>query len=161
MDRGANSLDDILCDPELAAEFDRVAEIYAPGFKPLDYRWAALKLRKTAKDARTRAELLKPGRLQAPMRAFKEAEKKAPPLPGVYLLSSNSNAQVLYVGGALSLRRRFEVQFQRERRGAWPKGDLRVKLFTSEANFPDLVGYQSIYVGQFKPRFNSEELAAV
>lgn len=41
------SLDDILCDPVLAAEFDRRASELAPGYLVLQYRWAALNLRKS------------------------------------------------------------------------------------------------------------------
>jgi site-specific DNA-methyltransferase (adenine-specific) len=40
--RDGVSLDDIICDPELASEFDRLAAAIAPGFTPLQYRWAAL-----------------------------------------------------------------------------------------------------------------------
>jgi site-specific DNA-methyltransferase (adenine-specific) len=42
------SLDMIFCDPDLAAQFDRIAEKLAPGFSPLDYRWVALGVRKAA-----------------------------------------------------------------------------------------------------------------
>ena len=48
------SLDAIFCNPIDAAEFDRIAMSYAPGFTPLQYRWAALKLRKASKDVRER-----------------------------------------------------------------------------------------------------------
>ena len=40
------SLDKIICDPDLAAEFDRIAGQLASGFTPLEYRWVALGLRK-------------------------------------------------------------------------------------------------------------------
>jgi len=42
------SLDEILCDPDSAAEFDRVARTIAPGYSPFEYRWGALSLRKFA-----------------------------------------------------------------------------------------------------------------
>jgi site-specific DNA-methyltransferase (adenine-specific) len=42
------SLDTILCDPELAAQFDGIADKLAPGFSRLDYRWVALGVRKAA-----------------------------------------------------------------------------------------------------------------
>jgi DNA modification methylase/predicted GIY-YIG superfamily endonuclease len=44
------SLDEILCDPEKAAYFGRVAKRFAPGFEPVNYRWAALRLRKASRD---------------------------------------------------------------------------------------------------------------
>ena len=40
------SLDEIVCDPEKAAEFDRLTGQISPGFTSLQYRWAALNLRK-------------------------------------------------------------------------------------------------------------------
>jgi site-specific DNA-methyltransferase (adenine-specific) len=43
------SLDHIICDPELAEEFDRYAARLSPGFTPLQYRWAALGLRKAGR----------------------------------------------------------------------------------------------------------------
>ena len=46
--RGDVSLDKIICDPDLAAEFDEIAARLAPGFAALDYRWVALGVRKAA-----------------------------------------------------------------------------------------------------------------
>ena len=161
---GAGSLDEILCDPALALEFDRKAARYAPGFTPFDYRWAALKLRKKAKDARTRAKVLSPAKFQRPIGAFEDACELAPRLPGVYLLSCSGGRKSLYVGGALSLRKRFGIQFKSTQRDIWPPGSLKVRLFTTdtkEADFADLIAYQSILIGQLKPRFNSNNLAAV
>ena len=43
------TLDDILCDPDLADQFDEIARRLAPGFTSLQYRWGALKLRKNSK----------------------------------------------------------------------------------------------------------------
>ena len=44
------SLDQIICDPELAQEFDDFAKLLAPGkHSPLEYRWVALGLRKAGK----------------------------------------------------------------------------------------------------------------
>jgi site-specific DNA-methyltransferase (adenine-specific) len=155
----ASSLDDILCDPKLAADFDRIAENFAPGFKSLDYRWAALKLRKMARSARTRARLLTPGKFQSAVEAFTTARKQAPSVAGVYLVSLAK--EQIYAGETLNLKQRFEIQFQSQRKRAWPKGDLQVRFFTTEANFADLIAYQSIFIGRHRPRFNAEALAPV
>jgi len=40
------SLDEIICDPEKAREFDELAMKISPGYSPLQYRWAAFSLRK-------------------------------------------------------------------------------------------------------------------
>jgi site-specific DNA-methyltransferase (adenine-specific) len=47
---GAPALDEILCDPDKTAYFDRTAKRFAPGFEPAQYRWAALRLRKASRD---------------------------------------------------------------------------------------------------------------
>lgn len=41
------SLDKILCDPVLATEFDSTARKLAPGYSSVEYRWAAMALRKS------------------------------------------------------------------------------------------------------------------
>lgn len=46
---GAPSLDEILCDPDKAAYFDRTAKKFAAGFTPVQLRWAALRLRKASR----------------------------------------------------------------------------------------------------------------
>jgi site-specific DNA-methyltransferase (adenine-specific) len=40
------SLDRILCDPKLGTQFVRLAQKITPGFRPVDYRWAAFRIRK-------------------------------------------------------------------------------------------------------------------
>lgn len=40
------TLDKLLCSPRLSVEFDALARQIAPGFTPLQYRWAAMTLRK-------------------------------------------------------------------------------------------------------------------
>ncbi len=53
--KGHGTLDDILCDPELADKFDEIARSLSPGFSSLQYRWGALTLRKKSKTARVRS----------------------------------------------------------------------------------------------------------
>ncbi|MDA7980630.1 MAG: site-specific DNA-methyltransferase [Pirellulales bacterium] len=110
--RQANSLDEILCDPALAMEFDEIAHRFAPGFSPLEYRWAALKLRKEANNARTRGAQLK-----FPKSRFERDREplvswdieKAPDEHGVYLLAvpgAGRAGKTLYAGETLNLRER-------------------------------------------------------
>ena len=49
------TLDLIICDPQYAERFDEIARTIVPGGKPLEYRWAALNLRK---QKRLKPELL-------------------------------------------------------------------------------------------------------
>ncbi|MHC4442078.1 MAG: GIY-YIG nuclease family protein [Planctomycetota bacterium] len=47
--RDGVTLDQIICDPVLVNEFDTIAERISPGYSSLQYRWAALYLRKRRK----------------------------------------------------------------------------------------------------------------
>ncbi|MBN1343415.1 MAG: site-specific DNA-methyltransferase [Phycisphaerae bacterium] len=84
------SLDAILCDPELAGEFDRMAVELAPGREAWEYRWGALHLRKEARQRRAYAEAL-----PASLIGAKIAENgrpldrlgHVPACPGLYVLS--------------------------------------------------------------------------
>src|SRR5262249_9899871 len=58
IDEAKLSLDAILCDPALAERFDEIARSYAPGFTSLQYRWAALTIRKRAKNWRKLSQSL-------------------------------------------------------------------------------------------------------
>jgi len=40
-----SSLEDLLCDPQLALQFDQLASRYATGYRAIEYRWAAISLR--------------------------------------------------------------------------------------------------------------------
>ena len=107
-DQQASSLDEILCDPALAAEFDDIAARFAPGFTPLEYRWTALKLRKEANNARTRGAQLrfpksKFERDRTPLAEVDPSE--FPAERGVYLLSVPGK-QRIYAGETLQLRER-------------------------------------------------------
>ncbi len=98
------SLDQILCDPIRAAEFDGIAAGLAPGFTPFQYRWAALNLRKRK---RLRPELL--GKVVPPEQVVSSAvvdlkQEQIPSRPGLYLFIEPSG--VLYVGECQNLRKR-------------------------------------------------------
>jgi site-specific DNA-methyltransferase (adenine-specific) len=102
--RDGVTLDDIICDPELAAEFDQLAAAISPGFTPLEYRWAALNLRKASRLA---PELL--ARVAPPVQVLTFPVSQIDltalgPVPGLYLFFTPSIC--LYVGEAESLRNR-------------------------------------------------------
>ncbi|NUQ63201.1 MAG: GIY-YIG nuclease family protein [Pirellulales bacterium] len=98
------TVDQILCDPDRASEFDSIAERIAPGHTPLQYRWAALNLRK--------AKLLRPEPVShvavAPSVDFGPATAiqidQIPVAPGIYIFYGPS--ATLYVGETENLRRR-------------------------------------------------------
>jgi len=100
------TLDRVLCDPELAGEFDSVASAIAPGFTPLEYRWAALGLRKKR---RLKPELLGrvvPTQVFGPIPFDSFELSKMPVQQGLYLVLSRD--KVLYIGEAQNLRSRFK-----------------------------------------------------
>jgi len=102
--RDGLTLDAVLCDPELAAEFDRLAALISPGFTPLQYRWAALNLRKAKS---LRPEIL--ARVAPPEEVLTKAVREwqldsIPGSQGLYIFHTRS--ECLYVGEAESLRNR-------------------------------------------------------
>ncbi len=131
--RDGVSLDDVISDPELAAEFDRVAAQIAPGFTAVEYRWAALNLRK--------ARRLKPELLGRVIRAERVqvvpvAGMDVSTLPlgqGLYALCSAQ--ATLYVGEAENLQNRLRKHLDHSdnkelARRLWEVGssDLHVEL---------------------------------
>jgi site-specific DNA-methyltransferase (adenine-specific) len=163
IDRGFRSLDDILCDPDAALEFDRIAGLLAPGFEPLKYRWGALKLRKESKRARTRANVLyeqlgsfvEPFRDSLPVIARNFI--RLPETAGVYLVVNSDGGKPCYVGEALNLRVRLTRQFQGDQLRVWKREfarNLSVRYFTTEADIPLMLAYQSLCVRKRKPEWN-------
>ena len=112
LERGFKSLDEILCDPQVASEFDQCAQNFAPRrYSPLQYRWAALKLRKEAKFAHSRGYALKSARLNAPIAIDNKKLKDVPNSAGVYLIVGCDHKDNLYVGETLNLRERLQYPF--------------------------------------------------
>jgi len=104
--RDGLSLDAIICDPEKAAQLDQVSARIAPGYAPLQYRWAALNLRK--------ARHLEPeivARIAPPVDVINVtvseiAVDELPPSQGLYLFFAAD--QLLYVGETENLRKRLK-----------------------------------------------------
>jgi site-specific DNA-methyltransferase (adenine-specific) len=100
------SLDRIICDPDLAGEFDRYALQLAPGFTPLEYRWVALGLRKAGrlrKDLENRIEVPK----LEPVCGVRQLKASSlPKAGGVYLFSSARKP--VFLGQTDDLRHRIE-----------------------------------------------------
>jgi site-specific DNA-methyltransferase (adenine-specific) len=108
--RDALSLDQILCDPARAAEFDQLAAQIAPGFSSFQYRWAALNLRKRK---RLRPELL--AKVVAPetVKTCKVIELIPTEIPnrsGLYLFIQPGS--VLYIGECENLRKRISKHLE-------------------------------------------------
>jgi site-specific DNA-methyltransferase (adenine-specific) len=162
---GSESLDAILCDPEQARQFDKMAMSYRPGFPSFQYRWGALMLRKESKNARARADVLRsiaPAKL-SPAKSLASAKwNDYPEKAGLYLVLGDGDRDKLYVGGSLNLRQRLQHQFTGQTLRIWKResAELRVRYFTAEPNTPELLAYQCLLVREHQPKLNVPDAAA-
>jgi len=158
----AQSMDEILCDPLLAEQFDKTASRFAPGYSPLQYRWAALKLRKQAKTARNRSSVLKPpSRLGEKIPVKDLIARKLSDAAGVYVVGEHGSSK-LYVGEASNLRHRLGLTFAKPQKKAW-KGfgkSLVVQTLRADISTAGRLAWQSCLVKKYKqrPRLNYAEL---
>jgi len=150
-------LDELLCDPALAAEFDKTAMKYGGGKKAFEYRWTALKLRKEAKQLRVRADELRKVEpaFTTPIRvAGKRWEKLIPKTAGLYLIL-NSEGDRLYVGATTDLRSRLLKQLSPARLRSYDRsGDIRVAIWPIDRSWTDLLALQHRLVAQSRPLLN-------
>ena len=135
------TVDDIICDPVSAHEFDELARGISPGFTSLEYRWAALNLRKAR---RLKPEIL--GRVvQAEsVEAFRCLGldiTRVPSRPGLYVFFTP--AQVLYIGEAESLNNRIRKHLDHSdnkglARWLWEQGsdDIQFEIHVLPAGTP-------------------------
>lgn len=115
-----HSLDELLCDPRLANQFDQLAARFAPGFRPLEYRWAALCLRKkTAAALRQASQQTAQGLgiQQFPSAVVVDARtadwEQLPASAGVYAIRSGEE-DYIYAGETDDLRQRLRQHFASE-----------------------------------------------
>jgi hypothetical protein len=155
------TLDQILCDPVKAAEFDQIAADLAPGFGPLEYRSAALNLRKRK---RLRPELL--GRVVAAetvvtSRVADVNPSELPTRPGLYLFIDRN--RVLYVGECKNIRKRLGKHLDHSdnkglARWFWQHGitDLHVEYHVLPAGVGARVrkAMEAELIGSRSPLFN-------
>lgn len=108
--RDGISLDSIICNPDSVSEFDKVAARIVPGYSPLQYRWAALGLRKKKK---LTPEII--GRIAPPENVInipinEIVPDELPTFQGIYLFISTD--QLLYVGETENLRKRLKKHLE-------------------------------------------------
>jgi len=103
------TLDTILCDPELAQLFDASAKKLAPGFTSLEYRFAALNVRKAA--GRHWQEAIKKARPEFDVFGSTKSicSSKIPTEQGIYLFRCED--QAIFVSHTDNLRTRVERHF--------------------------------------------------
>jgi len=108
--RDGISLDSIICNPVKVSEFDEVAARIVPGYSPLQYRWAALGLRKKKKLAPEITGRIVPPEdvINTPINEIVPDE--LPASQGIYLFISSG--QLLYVGETENLRKRLKKHLE-------------------------------------------------
>jgi site-specific DNA-methyltransferase (adenine-specific) len=106
---GEISLDRIFCDPDMAAEFDKVAARLAPGFSPIDYRWVALGVRKASGRYAGKAKESKVLSFTDFVSTLSVKASGIPAVQGVYLFRCEDES--LFVGETDNLRERIERHF--------------------------------------------------
>jgi len=146
------SLDDMLCDPDLAAKFDEIADRFAPGYQPLHYRWAALALRKRAMRSKRAAEGFREW-LQNDLPEAVPTGKFNPEgydVPGVYALAGRNDLS-LYVGETFNLAERIRQTTQTP---AWKElKPSSVRLFPEGEQ--GLLGLKVTLIQRLTPSLNS------
>lgn len=158
------SLDQIICDPDLAQEFDEFAMRLASGYTPLEYRWVALGLRKAG---RLRED--KVGKIAIPDLKLlcNVQELKASSVPqgdGLYLFSSAGSP--VFLSQTDNLRHRIERHMDSSSsRGLpewlWDQGPLDISL----AEMPGVLRAQRqiaelLLVRKLHPVLNFQRCAA-
>ncbi len=167
LDLGYPSLDHVLCDPLAAARFDDFARSLAPGFGSLQYRWAALRLRKDARlwrqsSAKIGTRFSRKQSRQILLNDHALAQIRR--VPAVYLLAARSDDPIpLYVGETSNLFERAERTFQaRSALDQFVPGSGEWEIAVFELNGVeqgDRRGLQSSLIARNLPAMNYLELA--
>ena len=150
------TLDEILCDPNVAETFDRLADELSGGFTPFEYRWAAMSIRKRARKAKALAvghcqdwlnrKLPRSTPLyRGTSRRFDRA--------GVYIVSQPG--QILYVGETCNVKARIE---QIQASAFWLKLNPGVVKILPSDDHEFQHGLQSILIYRLNPLFNCQLL---
>ncbi|MFT5300734.1 MAG: DNA modification methylase [Mariniblastus sp.] len=163
------SLDELFCDPRIATQFDELAAGFAPGFQPLDYRWAALKLRKEGSNARQRATLRTPKQLGISALGKTKLKNLAgtpiseldfdsiPTSPGVYLVREPDGSP-LYAGETSDLAFRLHRSFHPAgHRSKWIQRDENLEVFflPVESVTDYRLARQSVLLKWHRPAWNT------
>ena len=152
------TLDEMLCSPQAASEFDQLSGLFSPGYSSFEYRWAALALRKRAGTRRYRtlaadqhehwSQQRTPNRI-----AIKKCLAPKYDCPGVYAVLHEDSA--LYVGETRSIRDRVEKLLSTEAWMNFAPNAVRVWPLESEQ---EQYGLRSFLINRDKPLLNSEYL---
>jgi site-specific DNA-methyltransferase (adenine-specific) len=157
------SLDRVLCDPDKAADFDRlVRQITGKDLPSLLMRWVALGIRKRAEGVRKRAASMAGTRMRLPHERYLATEldvTKVPASPGLYWLHDVLEQRNLYVGETLNLQRRLESQVIETQFDFWGTAKDHLMVRYREADAKRRAQFQSYWIGLWNPCGNYKLLA--
>ncbi len=108
--RDGISLDAIICNPDKVSDFDQIAARIVPGYSQLQYRWAALGLRKKKKLSPEITSRIVPPEDVINMSISEVVPDELPTSQGIYLFISSD--QLLYVGETENLRKRLKKHLE-------------------------------------------------
>jgi len=152
------TIDEILCSPKVAKQFDQLAEQFAPGFTPFEYRWAALSIRRRANRSKLRAAQNCVDWLHCELPAEKslgEIDLADCERAGVYVLSSDQID--LYVGETNNFRQRVEQILELE---CWQDLGPSAVRFHPHDNRPSRQALQCVLIQRVSPLLNCTLLKA-
>jgi len=153
------TLDGVLCDPALAQRFDDIAALFDPGqHSPLEYRWAALSLRKRAKWAKrlaTRFESWRSQELPPPVPLAKwNADKAAEyAVSGVYALLTRQR-HCLFIGTTVDVGRQIQQILQT---ASWKELEPTAAHIV-QAKKAGILGLKAVLIQRLHPLMNSQLL---
>lgn len=160
------SLDEILCDPRLAKQLDDFAASCAKGFSSLEYRWAALKLRKQGSLGRKRGKDLS-------LKKFRDQDwfpfddlefSKLGSRPGLYAICLNDD--FLYAGETSNIRARLGLQLSDNAIREWPpnqrdQSELQIAIREVETIADARLARQSRLLKWYRPKWNFNDLISL
>jgi hypothetical protein len=159
--RDGHSLDTILCDPNLCRELDKLAMDIAPGFSPLEYRWAALNLRKSRKLTPEILGRVIQSQSILTFRVSQISDTELPSEQGLYIFYNPP--ETLYVGEASNLRARLKKHLDHsDNRGLarwiWEHGVtnvlLEIHVLPAETPTPHRRALETELIRSRDPAFN-------
>lgn len=143
------SLDTIFCCPIAGMEFDKLAGQIAPGFTSLEYRWAAMSLRKMTKQLASKAPQIRVPRLGRMTEFNENIESKIPHEDGVYVLY-DSKQKPLYAGETFNLFDRLVRQIRRSdpHAGLWQFSEEMLVKWCSLPSSGNVFSQSSLFTHQ-------------
>jgi site-specific DNA-methyltransferase (adenine-specific) len=152
----------MLCEPDLAKRFDAIARSFAPGFTSLQYRWAALTIRKHAHIQRESSRDLAADLVRRRFQAFRPIAEvefdRITTTPGVYLVRAKPE-HYLYAGETFDLGKRLRQKLEAYQEWKIISGDIEVGVIPLDGIDPkDRCGLQSRYISKYTPAMNFLEL---